>query len=112
MTQAQQAAEPPKIDDNPAVVEPALIKVRKYFDLGKTRPYQFRVNQLNALRKGLVELTKDFDDALKKDLGKGSFENWMCELLMVQREIDHTLMHLKEWMSDEPRDTPFMIGPG
>lgn len=58
-------------------------------------------------------MTKDIDDALFKDLGKGSFENWLCEILMIQREIDHTLQHLKDWMKDEPRDTPaLMVGPG
>lgn len=83
MSQEQQAIVPPKIDDNPASVDPALSKVRKYFETGKTKTYQFRVNQLNALKKGIIDLAKDFDEALFKDLGKGSFENWMCELLMV-----------------------------
>jgi aldehyde dehydrogenase (NAD+) len=104
--------DPPKIEDNPAVVDTALSKVRKYFELGKTRSYQFRVAQLNALKKGVTELTKDFDEALTKDLGKGTFENWLCELMMVTREINHALESLKHWMRDEPRDTPFIIGPG
>lgn len=109
MAQPQQ---PPKIDDNPSTVDPALNKVRKYFDTGKTRTYQFRKDQLTALRKGLIELTKDFDEALNKDLGKGTFENWLCELNLLIAECEHAISHLSTWMKDEPRDTPFTIGPG
>ena len=32
-----QASQAPKVEDNPAIVEPALTKVRKYFETGKTR---------------------------------------------------------------------------
>jgi hypothetical protein len=35
----------------------------------------------------LLELKKDFDEALTKDLGKGTFENWLCELNGMNREI-------------------------
>ena len=56
-------------------------------------------------------MTKDFDDALQKDLGKGSFENWLLEIGSVSREVDHALNHLKEWMKEEFVDTPFVIGP-
>ena len=60
----------------------------------------------------MLELKKDVDEALTKDLGKGAFENWLCELNGMNREIQHTLKHLSTWMKDEPADTPFMIGPG
>lgn len=85
--------------------------MRKYFDTGKTRNYQFRLAQLNALKKGLIELNTDFDNALHKDLGKGSFENWLTEMNLCIREVQHTVDHLKDWIKDEPRDTPFMVGP-
>jgi hypothetical protein len=37
--EAQSVIVPPKIDDNPSIVDSALTKVRKYYDLGKTRSY-------------------------------------------------------------------------
>jgi len=93
-------------------VDAAITKVRKYFDTGKTKTYQFRKDQLTALKNGMVALAKDFDEALTKDLGKGSFENWLCELNMLNAEVEHAISHLSEWMKTESRDTPFTIGPG
>ena len=30
---------------------------------------------------------------------------------MVEREIEHSLKHLKSWVTDESVDTPLMLGP-
>ena len=36
----------------------------------------------------------------------------MYEYLLVEREIEHALQHLKQWMQPVHVDTPFIIGPG
>jgi aldehyde dehydrogenase (NAD+) len=35
----------------------------------------------------------------------------MTEILVLDKEIDHALAHLKEWMREIPVDTPMLIGP-
>lgn len=35
----------------------------------------------------------------------------MTEILVLDKEIDHALAHLKEWIKEIPVDTPMLIGP-
>jgi aldehyde dehydrogenase (NAD+) len=49
---------------------------------------------------------------LEKDLGKCQFVNWAFEILLCQRDIKHSMDHLKQWMKPESVDTPFMLAPG
>lgn len=60
----------PEIKDDVAVIEPAFNKVKKSFDSHKTRPYQFRLNQLKNFRDGLVKLESELAEAVRKDLGR------------------------------------------
>jgi len=53
-----QASIPP-IKDDVSVVEAALRKTRASFQSGKTRPIQFRIQQLNNLKKGLQTMQKE-----------------------------------------------------
>jgi len=50
-----QASAPP-IKDDVSVAEAALRKTRASFQSGKTRPIQFRIQQLNNLKKGLQSM--------------------------------------------------------
>ena len=53
----------------------------------------------------------DLLKAVKADLAKDDIVNWMLEIRLVEREIEHALKHLKSWMKDECVDTALMIGP-
>lgn len=44
---------PAPIKDDVSVVETALKKARASFQSGKTKPIQYRIQQLNNLKKGL-----------------------------------------------------------
>jgi aldehyde dehydrogenase (NAD+) len=57
-------------------------------------------------------MQQELTDALRADIGRGAFMGWFCELLLVEKDIDHTMSHLKEWMEDRVVDTPMLIGPG
>lgn len=70
------------------------------------------MTQLANLAKGLISLEKQLSDALTNDLGKDAFVNWLFEIKLVLREIDHAQAHLKAWMKDESVDTPLAFGPG
>ena len=51
------------------------------------------------MRQGLEVMGSQLNDARKQDLGTASFPNWMYELLLVSREVQHTIDHLSKWMS-------------
>ena len=57
-------------------------------------------------------MASELSKAVTTDLAKSDFSNWLFELCMLEREIDHTLAHLSRWMKDECVDTPLMLGPG
>ena len=56
-------------------------------------------------------MSKEISKAISDDLEKSDFANWLYELRFIEREIEHTLKHLKSWMKDECVDTPLMLGP-
>jgi len=66
---------------------------------------------LNQLKKGLIALAGDLSKAVTADLAKDDFSNWLFEIRMLEREIEHCLKHLKGWMKDECVNTPLMLGP-
>ena len=102
----------PQIKDDATEVEKAWKRVAGVFKTGKTLPYAFRVSQLQKLYDGMTRMSKELNTALENDLGKGQFVNWAFEILICQRDIKHSIDHLKQWMKAESVDTPFMIGPG
>ena len=108
-TPAAQA--PPVFDDNPELFDRAFAKVKKTFQSGKTKPYQFRMGQLASLKEGLHNLRADFDKALTADLGKDTFVNWLFEVNICIREVDDAMANLASWMKDESVHTPFILGP-
>ena len=62
------------------------------------------------MRQGLEVMGSQLNDARKQDLGTASFPNWMYELLLVSREVQHTIDHLSEWMSATSVDNPAVTG--
>ena len=64
---------------------------RRTFDRGVTKPREWRVAQLRALRSLLVDHEDEIAEALHADLGKSATESWITETGFVVSEIDHTL---------------------
>jgi len=87
-------------------------KLRKTFNSRATRSYEWRVSQIKALRKFIVEKNDEINRALWQDLRKGSFEAESTEKGVVIGEIDFTLKNLFEWMQVEPVSTPLIAQVG
>lgn len=75
-----------------------LQQMRTYFEGGNTRSYQFRRQQLLALRKALQQHEDAVIEALYSDLEKSPEEAYATEIGLVLAEISHTLKHLHSWM--------------
>jgi len=75
-----------------------LQQIRTYFEAGNTRSYQFRRQQLLALRKSLQQNEQAILEALYTDLKKSPEEAYATELGLVLAEITNTLKHLHSWM--------------
>ncbi len=77
-----------------------------------TRDYHWRMNQLQALKRMIVENDDRICQALWFDLRKSKFECVATEQGVVISEIDHTLKHLAGWMKPIRVTTPLFNQPG
>ncbi|WGW14171.1 aldehyde dehydrogenase family protein [Saxibacter everestensis] len=93
---------------DPQAVVSAL---RAGFGTGLSRPVAWRIRQLKALRRMLIERRTDFERALQDDLGKNATEAWLTEVGFTVNEIDHTLRHLRGWLRPRRRRVPLALQP-
>uniref|UniRef100_A0A3B3ZHI8 Aldehyde dehydrogenase family 3 member A2 n=1 Tax=Periophthalmus magnuspinnatus TaxID=409849 RepID=A0A3B3ZHI8_9GOBI len=83
--------------------EPVLQRAREAFRSGKTRPLEFRKQQLKNLLRCVTERKTEIADALKKDLGKVSEHSVeLFETLGCEEEIQLALDRVGEWAAPRP----------
>src|ERR1700759_3741359 len=75
-----------------------LQNLKNFFDSGKPQSYEFRREQLQKLRKGILRHEKDLHQALWNDLKKSPEESWVTETGFVISEINYSLRNLRSWM--------------
>lgn len=88
-----------------------VASVRAAFDGGRTRPLAWRIAQLQALDRMLVEEAAAIHAALLADLGKCATESRLTETAFLRAEIAHTLKHLRRWLRPEPIAIPLSLQP-
>ncbi len=92
---------------------PVLVSgLRKAFRTGRTRRRSWRLGQLDRLLAMLSERKTELLGALEADLGKSSFEGWLAEIALMEKEIGHTKKHLRNWMKPQKVTTPMALQPG
>ncbi len=102
------ASSVPVIQDIPDVVK----RLRASFDTGRSRPVEWRREQLLRLLAMLTERESELLGALHADLGKPAIEGFVTDLGFVTAEIHHTLKHLDDWMRPERGRVPIKQQPG
>ena len=96
----------------PGAIPVLVSNLRKAFRTGRTRKKAWRVAQLDRLLAMLSERKTELLAALEADLGKSSFEGWLAEIVLMEKEIAHTKKHLSGWMRAEKVSTPLTLQPG
>lgn len=79
---------------------------RDYFYSGSTLPVQKRILALKKLKAAILHYQSEIELALQKDLGKSSFESYMCEIGMTLSEIDYMLKHIHSFAREQRVRTP------
>ncbi|MDQ0208318.1 aldehyde dehydrogenase [Alkalicoccobacillus murimartini] len=79
---------------------------KQYFYSGITRSLEFRLNQLDKLRKVIKQNENRILHALKLDLNKSKEEAFTTEIGFLYAEITHFEASLKEWMSPQKVKSP------
>ncbi|XP_027921146.1 aldehyde dehydrogenase family 3 member H1-like isoform X1 [Vigna unguiculata] len=85
--------------------------LRNCFDSGRTKSYEWRVSQLEAIFKLLKENEKEITEALYKDLAKPQFEAFVSEVSQVKSSCSEALEGLKNWMKPERVSTSITTFP-
>ena len=76
------------------VIHEIVEKQKSFFNTGKTLDIRFRKESLRKLYKAILDNEDALRDALRKDLGKSSFESDMCEIRLTLSEISYQLKHI------------------
>ncbi|XP_054806829.1 aldehyde dehydrogenase family 3 member H1-like isoform X2 [Prosopis cineraria] len=89
-----------------------LVKdLRKSFNSGRTKSYEWRISQLESIAKMLAEKEKDIIEALHKDLAKPGFEAFISEVSQVKSACSEAIKELKHWMKPEKVKTSITTYP-
>jgi aldehyde dehydrogenase (NAD+) len=95
------------VESIPSVVE----RLRASFATGRTRPLEFRLQQLAGLARLLEDCEPQICEALRSDLGRSEIETRMVETHLLRREIQYAQKHLAKWMKPERVRAPLLLWP-
>jgi len=82
---------------------------RTYFLSNATKPIEFRIQALHALKTAIINHENLIIEALKKDLNKAPMETIMTEIGIVMTELNHMLKHLRHWAKPKRVKTPLVL---
>jgi aldehyde dehydrogenase (NAD+) len=81
---------------------------RQFFNSGRTRCIDFRINQLRTLRSAIIANEAAILEACRRDMNKPPMEAYTSERGMVLNEIDHVARNLKSWAKPRKAKTPLL----
>jgi aldehyde dehydrogenase (NAD+) len=87
-------------------IELLLERQRAFYRSGATMPVEFRVEQLKKLYAVIKKYQDDINRALYADLGKSSYEAFMCESGLVLTEISYMIKHAPRFAKRKSVHTP------
>lgn len=79
---------------------------KTFFKSGRTLPVSFRIEMLKKLYQTVGKYEREIADALKEDLGKSSYESFMCEIGLAMSEISYMIKHTKKLAAKRRVRTP------
>eukprot|EP00124_Ichthyophonus_hoferi_P000964 Ihof_evm11s42 gene=Ihof_evmTU11s42 len=86
--------------------------LKKIFASGKTKPYEWRLAQLQALESMIIENEESMVASVMKDHGKKiAMEATISEFSSCLSHVQHTIANLKSWMAPKRKGTPIGLAP-
>lgn len=79
---------------------------REFFQTGKTKEINFRIEQLQKLKQAIIEHEQEIIEALQADLHKPVVETYLTEIAVI-KEIDYAIKHIKTWT--KPKKAPVSL---
>lgn len=98
---------PPTTLDAAALVS----RLRATFATGRTKSFEWRDQQLDALAAMLTAGEAELVDALAQDLGRPPFESWAADVQINVREFRDIKKHYRKWAGEQKLRTPAFFKP-
>ena len=89
-------------------IDNVIAKQREFFMSGATLPVSFRIKYMKKLYLAIEKNENKIAEALKKDLGKGAYESYMCEVGLALSELTHMIKRVKKYASEKRVPTPIV----
>jgi aldehyde dehydrogenase (NAD+) len=86
--------------------------LRRVFRTGRTRPVQWRLDQLRGIERLVDERESEIAAALAQDLGRSAVEAWLGDIASTKAEAAYARKHLKKWMRRRRASLPLAQLPG
>ncbi|EZP76929.1 NAD-dependent aldehyde dehydrogenase [Parageobacillus genomosp. 1] len=83
-----------------------LEKKRQYFQAGETKSVEFRLKQLEKLKKAIEMHENEIIDTIYAELNKPPLEAYSMEIGFVYKEISFIMKHLRKWTRPKRVKTP------
>ena len=93
-------------------IQQLLAAQKKYFQAGRTKDLEFRLQNLARLKDAIVQNEAAIFKALDDDLSKSTYEGYLSEVGVVLNEIRLTRRKLKSWARPRRVRTPFTLWVG
>jgi aldehyde dehydrogenase (NAD+) len=90
----------------------AVARLRAGFDSGRTRPLEYRQEQLAGIARFLKEQESEIESAIHHDLGRPSIEIYASETALVASELALTRKKLRSWTRPQRVPTSLVGQPG
>lgn len=88
-----------------------VLKQREFFRTGTTLDVDYRIEQLQKLKKAVIKHKKSLTKALQSDLGKSRVEAYLCDIGPTIVEINEMLHGIKKWSKPERHYSGMMCFP-
>jgi aldehyde dehydrogenase (NAD+) len=89
-----------------------VTRLRASFDRGRTRPLEYREEQLAGLARMLKEREGEIEAAIHQDLGRPAIEIYASEIALVASELALTRKKLRSWTKPQRVPTSLVAQPG
>lgn len=86
-------------------------KQRTFFASQETKSIDFRLQQLNKLKKAILQYEDKVNKALWQDLHKSKEEAFLTETSLLIEELNYHIKNLKSWTKPKKVGTPLQIKP-
>uniref|UniRef100_A0A3P8UWM8 Aldehyde dehydrogenase n=1 Tax=Cynoglossus semilaevis TaxID=244447 RepID=A0A3P8UWM8_CYNSE len=80
----------------------AVQRAREAFQSGRTRPLEFRLQQLHALQRMITEKETEIATALKQDINRVRYDTPLLELIGIENEIKLAIDRMAQWAAPRP----------